>query len=187
MPWPTASEWHSFISLPGSLINHVSSCDQQRVSNGTALFLCQAVSSIMCPPMANRMWVTLLYFFARQPHQVNHVSSHGQQYVSDSALFLCQAVSSIMSHPMTNRKWVTLLYFFARQSHQSCPHPMTNRKWVTLLHFFAKQSHQSCLILWPTGSEWHCFISLPGSVIKWIMYPFMTNRMWVTLLYFFAR
>ena len=42
--WPTVCEWHQcFISLPGSLINHVSSHDQQDVSD-TALFLCQAGS-----------------------------------------------------------------------------------------------------------------------------------------------
>ena len=69
-----------FISLPSSLINHgVSSYDEQLVSANTTLFLCQAVSSIMI-----------------------HVSSHDEQYVSDTALFLCQAVSSIMPHPMTN-------------------------------------------------------------------------------------
>ena len=84
IPWPTASKWHHFISLPGSLISHASSHDQQGVSDIT-LFLCQAVS--------------------------NHVSSCEQQTVS--ALFLCQAVSSVLSHPMTNRQWVTLLFFFA--------------------------------------------------------------------------
>ena len=117
--WPTESEWHCFISLPGSLINHVSSHDQQYVSD-TALFLCQAVLSIMSCPMTNRQWVTQLYFFARQSHimshpmtqptvcewhcfislpggLINHVSSHDQQQVSD------------------------LLYVFARHwSHQSC-------------------------------------------------------------------
>ena len=82
--------------------------------------------------------------------------------MSDTALFLCQApVSSTMSHFMTNRQWVALLYFFARQSHQSCPIP------------------------WPTGSEWHCFISdLPGSLI---MSHSTTNSMQVTLLYYLAR
>ena len=203
IPWPTGCEWHCFTSLPGCFINHVSSHDLQPVSD-TALFLCQAVSSIM---FHNSMWVTLLYFFARQSHQsyfipwptecewhcfisltgslINHVSSHDQQYVSVTALFLCQTVSSIMFHPMTNREWVTLLYFFPRQL------------------------HQSCFIPWPTGSEWHCFISLPGCLINhvsshdqqgvsnnaWFLYQAvssimfhpMTNSMWVTLLYFFAR
>ena len=136
---PTGCEWHCFLSLPGSLMNHVSSHDQQEVSD-TALFLCQAVSSIMFHPMTNRKWVTLLYFFARQ--SINHVSSHDQQRVSDTTLFICQAVSSIMLYPMTNRQWVALLYFFARQS------------------------QQSSFILWPTASEWYCFISLLGSLIN---------------------
>ena len=114
IPWPTVCEWHCFIALPGSLINHVLSHDQQGVSD-TTLLLFQAVSS---HPMTNSMWVTLLYFLARQSHQ-SCLTSHDQQGVSDIALFHCQAVSSIMSHPMTNRKWVTLLYFFAKQSHQS--------------------------------------------------------------------
>ena len=87
IPWPTESEWHCFMSsMPGSLINHVSSYDQKEVSD---------------------------YFFARHC-LINHVSSHAQQQVSDTALFPCQAVSSIMPHPMTNRKWVTLLNLFAR-------------------------------------------------------------------------
>ena len=205
--WTTESEWHCFIALPGTLTNHVSSHDEQPVSD-TALFLCQAVtSSIMFHPMTNSQWVTLLYLFSRQSHQswfitwltesewhciiclpgslINHVSSHGQQFVSDTALFVCQAVSSIMFHPMTNRQWVTLLYVFARQS------------------------HQSCFIPWPTVCEWHCFISLPGALINHasshdqqdvsdtgvfvcqavssIMFHPMTNRQWVILLYLFAR
>ena len=131
--WPIGSEWHWFISLPGNLINHVSSYDKQNVSD-TGLFLCQAVSS-MSHPIPNSMWVTLVYFFARQPHQ-----SYDQQTVSDTDLFICQAASSTMSHPMTNRKWA-----------------------VTLVYLFARQSHQSCLFLWPE-SEWHWFISLPGSL-----------------------
>ena len=292
---PTASEWHCFISLPGTLINHVSSTDQQLVSD-TALFHCQALSSIMSHPMTNRKWVTLFYFIAMHSHWsclipwptasewhcfiffpgtlipwptesewhcfislpgilINHVSSHDEQYVSDTALFLCQEISAIMAHPMTNRKWVTLLYFFASHSYKSwlipwptgskrqcfislpdtpindvswpigcewhcfilcqvlssvMPHPMTNRKWVTMIYFFARHSHQSCLITWSTGSEWHCIISLLvtlinhassynqqhvsdtalflcqalSSIISW--HP-LTNSMWVTLHYFFAR
>ena len=101
------------------------------------------------------VWVTLHYFFARQPHQsclipwpteckwhwhialfLCHavwVSSHDKQYVSDIA-FLYQA--SIVSHPMSN-----------------------------------------------SGGEWHCFHSLPGSLISHVSSG-MTNREWVTLPYF---
>ena len=129
----TASEWHCFTSLPGSLINHVSSHDQQSVSDTALLLSNQAVSSIMSCPMTNREWVTLLYLFARQSYQsclipwptggewhcfislpgslINHISSHDWQRVSSTALFLSEAVLSIMSHPMTNSLWVTHLYF----------------------------------------------------------------------------
>ena len=84
--------------------------------------------------------------------------------MSDTALFLFQEVSLIMFHPITNSMWVTLLNFFQAVS-LIMFHPMANRMWVTLLYFFARQSHQSCFIPWPTGCEWHCFISLPGSLI----------------------
>ena len=116
----------------------------------------------MSHPLTNRMWVTLLYFFARQS-----------------------------PHPMTDRMWVSLPYFFAWQSHQSCLIPWQNRMWVILLDFFARQpsSHDQqgvsnttlfnfppphhpmitdckfyeifyqvvslLLILWPIVSEWH--------------------------------
>ena len=237
IPWSTASEWLCFISsMPGCLrlINHVSSHDQQGVSDialffchqsclipwptaserPSAFFVCQAVSSIISHPMTNIMWVTLLYFFARQSHQsciipcptgsewhcfiseslpgslINHVlASHDQQGVSDivlffcqtfssvmsqsmtnrrwgTTLFLCQAVSSIISHPMTNRMWVDNAALFLCQAVSSIMfHTMTNSMWVMLLYFSARQSHQSCLIPWTTGSEWHCFISLPSSLI----------------------
>ena len=55
--------------LSGGLINHISSHNQQRVSD-PGLFLCQAVSSIMSHPMG-----------------------HDEQYVSDTALFPCEAAS----------------------------------------------------------------------------------------------
>ena len=82
---------------------------------------------------------------------------------------------------------------------------------MTLLYyFFARHSHESCLIPSPTGSEWHCLISLSGTPISHVSSPHQqgvsdtalflcqavlavmshhtTNSMWVTLLYhFFAR
>ena len=115
--------------------------------------------------------------------------------------------SFTMSHPITNSGWVTP-QFLHRNLIMS--HSIINRQWVTQLYSFARQSHQSCLISWPTGSEWHCFISLPGghsnhvlfdhdqqqvsdsaaflcqAVSSIISHP-MTNRRCVTLFYFFAR
>ena len=211
IPSPTGSEWHYFIFLPGSPINCVSSHDQQHVSD-TGLCLCQTLSSVIFHPMTNRMWVTLLYFFARQSHQScfipwptgcewhcfislpgNHVSSHDQQYVSNTALFLCQALTSIMFHWPTGSEWHccsslpgTLINHVSSHDQQLVSdtalylcqalssimfHPITNSLWVTmLLYFFARQSHQSCFIPWPTwtGCEWHCFISLSHSFITYL-------------------
>ena len=116
---------------------------------------------------------------------------HDQQAVSDTTLFLCPEVWSITSHFMTTRKWVTLIYFFARQSHQLClmtlipwptvcewhqfiwlsnsliqSHPMTNSMWMALLYFFPTQAVWPIMsIKWQIGSEWQCFISLPGSLM----------------------
>ena len=183
IPWLTGSEWCWFISLPGSLINHVSSYDQQKVSD------------------------TLVYFFARQSHQRCCIHHYNQQFVSDTGLCLARQFNQLclmiwptvcewywfismpgsLINPMTNREWVTLVYFFARQCLSSydqqtvsdtglflckavssiMSHDMTNRMWVTLVYFSAWESHQSCLILWLTDSEWHkWFISLPGSLIN---------------------
>ena len=156
IPWPIGCEWHtsylcqaisSIVSYPmtnsmwvslchffaGSLLNHVSSIDQQNVSD-TALLLCQqSHQSCLIPLLTGSEWLECFislpgshqsclipwtqfvsfYGFARQSHQ--SCLSHNQQGVSDTASFLCQAVSSIMSHSMTNRMWVTmtLLYCFA--------------------------------------------------------------------------
>ena len=61
--------------------------------------------------MTNRQWVTLTYFFAKQPF-------HDQQQVRDTAFFVCHwAVSSIMSHPMTIGCECHSLILFARWSH----------------------------------------------------------------------
>ena len=93
--------------------------------------------------------------------QVSLINHYDQQMVSDTPLFISWEVSSIMSHHMTNSMWVRLLHFLARVS-LVMAHPMPT-----------------------TESVWHCFTSLPGSLIN-ISLP-MTNRMWVTLFCFFAR
>ena len=157
--WPTASQWHYFISLPGSLTDHAPlSYDQQYVGD-TTLFLCQVFSSFMS-------------------------SSHGQQEVSDWFISL---PGSLISHVfMTNSKWVALFCVFAGQLHQSCLITcltvgeyallicQSQQSWLTSLWqqhvsdtalcFF--QAVSSILIPWQTASEWHCFISLPGSLLS---------------------
>ena len=135
--WPTECVWHCFIAVSSimshpmtnslwvtllycSLINHVSSHDQQVVSDTALLQSHQsclipwptgsewhcfiAVSSIMSHPMTNSMWVTLLYCSL-----INHVSSHDQQVVSDTALL---------------------------QSHQSCHLVPQQIEGVLGLHFY---------------------------------------------------
>ena len=114
-------------ALSCSLINHVSSHDQQGVSD-TALLQSHQSCLISWPTACE--WHHGLYCSL-----INHVSSHDQQAVSDTALLHfhqsclipwptgCEwhcliAVSSLMSHPMTNSLWVTLLDSDARQSHQ---------------------------------------------------------------------
>ena len=89
--------------------------------------------------MTNSKWVTLHKFSSL----INHASSH------------CDKLS----------KWVTLPCFFGRQSQANHVSPHDQSLWVQTLLYFC-QSHQLCLILWPTGSEWHCFISLAGSLIN---------------------
>ena len=137
IPWPTGSEWHCFIEssgLPGSLINHGSSHDQQAVSNLFCLFARQSHQSCFIP------WPTVCewHCFTSLPgHLINHGLSHAQQAVSDTAWFLCQAVlGSIMPHPMTNRKWVGL--FLCQAVSSIYFHPMTNRKWVLLPYVFSR-------------------------------------------------
>ena len=164
------SEWVTLLYC--SLINHVSSRDQQDVSDTALLQSCQsclmpwptacewhcfiAVSSIMSHPMTNRQWVTLLYCSLMMSHTmtismwvtlpycslINHVSSHDQQPYVSDSHCII-AVSSIMSHPMTNRQWVRLLYCSLMMSHT-----MTNSVWVSLLYCM------SCLIPWQTVCEW---------------------------------
>ena len=161
IPWLTASEWHCFICLSCSLINHVASYDQQFVSDTTS-FICQAGSSIMLHPMTNSKWVKLLHFFARQAHAsccipwptasewhclmclpgrlINHVACHDQQFVSDTqgASFVCQALSSIMLHPMTNSKVSDTTSFLCPAFSSIMLHHMANSLWATLLRFFAR-------------------------------------------------
>ena len=92
LPCPTVCECQ-WISLPGSLINHVSSHDQQQVSD-IALCVCQAASS--------HDQLQQVSDIARQSHQSCLIpwptASELHCFIS-----LCQAVSSIMSLPLLNR------------------------------------------------------------------------------------
>ena len=162
--------------------------------------------------MTNRMWVTLLYLFARQSHQSCLIPWPVEQYVRDTGLLLCQAASSMISSHDQQDVGDTvqaLCLCQAASSIMSEPHPITSREWVILLYLFARLSHElACLIPWPTASEWHCFICLCSLInhvsshdpqyvsnttlflcqaVSLIMSHPMTNSKWVTLLYIFAR
>ena len=201
IPWPTACEWQGcFIYLPGSLINHVSSHDQQCVSD-TSLFGCQTVSSIQSHPMTNSMWMALLYFFPTQA--VWPIMSIQWQIGSEWQCFI-SLPGSLMTHQLAflipwptgcEWHWQWLIYFFARQYHQSCLIPMTNTEWVTLWYLFARHlinpvsSHdqqdvsetalfKSHLIPWP-NSKWMTLLFICQAVSLIMSHP-MTNSMWVT-------
>ena len=103
-------------------------------------------SLITSVPMTNRGWVTLDILW-------NVVSSHLLlwQTVCEWHYTFCES-SLITSFPMTNRKWVTLHILWNQGVITSFP--MTNSEWVTLCILWkAVLLH---LVLWPTGSEWHC-------------------------------
>ena len=107
-------------------------------------FATHAVSSIMSHPMTNSQWVTLLYFFAMQPLMtnsmwvtislpgslINHVWSHGQQYVSN--FFFAR-----QSYQSWHIPWPTVCegHNFTSFPYNLINHasPMTNRMWVCLI------------------------------------------------------
>ena len=128
---------------------------EQNVSNIT-YFLCQLVH--VSSPMTNRKWVTLLYFIAKQSHQLPLIP-----WPTDSKwhCFIClpgSLISSVLSWPIGS-EWH---YFISLPDSFINPWP-TGSEWQ--LYLFARQSHQSCLISW-TVSEWHSLIALPGCLIN---------------------
>ena len=183
----TNREWVTVIYFFARLSHQLCFIHDQQVVSDTALFLCQAFSAIMSHPMTKSKWVMQLCFFARQSHQPcliplpiecewhclislavssNHVLFHHKQYVSDIALFLCWA-DSLIDHALShNQQYVSnTALFFCWAVSSIMSHLMINSMLVTVFLFFARQSDQSCLIPWPTECEWHCFVSLPGSLI----------------------
>ena len=84
--WQTGSEqWHYYISLLGSLMNYVSSHDQQLVSYCDHCFSKQSHESCLIP------WPTVCEwhcFISLPDSLINHFSYHDKQEVSDTALFI---------------------------------------------------------------------------------------------------
>ena len=152
IPWPTVCEWQCICFFwPSSLI---------------AYHL-----------LTNSLWVILhLFFLTIQSHCI---SSHDQQYVSDTAFgFFFWPSSLIASHPMTNREWVTLyLFFLTIQSH--CGISSHDQQYVSdtafvFLYYPVSLWH---FIPWPTGSELHC-ICFSWSLSLIAFHP-TTKRLWV--------
>ena len=123
---------------------------------------CHWVSWVLSHVMTNSVWVTLIFYFARQSYLI---SSHDQQTVSDAALFFAQC---ILSH--TNSKWALIIPLLSDwqstwptgcQCECHCP-------------FFLLGS----LIPWPTACEQQSSLIFLGNLTTF--HP-MTNRMWVKL------
>ena len=195
----TNRQWVTLSYFFARQTHHISSHDQQAVSDTSVSFLCLAVSSIVSHPMTNREWVTLVYhFFARQSHK-----SYLIPWPTVCEWHCC--ISLQQSHPWpTGSKWHWFISLSGLINHVSShdqqlvsrtglflcqeisfimSHPtgMTNSWWVTSVYFSGRQSHQLCLIPWPIGSEWHWSISCHQAGLS-----IMSNSMWVTLVYFFA-
>ena len=178
--WPIASEWHCKCCERQS--HHIFPYDQQHVSDiaqslithfpmtnsewVTLHILWNAISWHLCLwPIASELHCT---FCEGQSH---HILSYDHQVVSDIAHFVKSSL--ITSFPMTNRQWVTLHILWKAVSSYLSHHqqlvsdiahfvkdslitafPMAN-SWGVTLHIFWK-AVSSHLLLWPSGSEWHC-------------------------------
>ena len=151
IPWPTVCEWHSLL-VSERQSHHISSHDQQRVSDTPSFFLQNNL--ITLHPMTNSKWVTLLTFLRK----FHDISSHDNSKWVTLPPFFCKAISSHFIPWPTGCEWHSLL-FSARQSHHISSHdqqfvsdtpsfvlqgnlitfhPMTNSKWVTLPTFLRK-------------------------------------------------
>ena len=135
----TNREWVTLLYC--GLINHVSSHDQQEVSN-TALL--QSHQSFLIP------WPTVCEWHC---FLINHVLSHDQQPVSDAACKCSLITHAISSHD--HSLWVTLLdcSLITHVSYHD-EQPVSDTAW------FWCQAISSMLITWPTGSsEWQCSLA----------------------------
>ena len=153
-------------------------------------------SLIMSHPMTNSMWVTLLHFFARQPHQ--SYLTHDQQYVGDITVIPCHPVPWIL----INRQWVMLLYFlkgslincvsshdlqavsddtwFVCQAVSSIP---CHQQRVSDTAWFLCQGVSSIISHAMTNrTYWVALLYFCGKKPNQSCLNTMTNRMWVTLL-----
>ena len=159
-PWPSGSEWHCFISFAGSLINHVSSHDQQGVSD-TTLFLCMAISHQSCLIPWSEQIVSFVQLVFKWFHGL---SSCDQELVSDMPSV---PVTFFISH----RLWECILFFIRKypsyddqqqvsnttSSYGSCYISLHEQQEVSNTTLYV-QSHPPNVISWWIESQscfWH--------------------------------
>ena len=160
----TNSMWvHWFISLTGSVFNHISSHDQleQDVSD-TTCFVRQSHQSCLIPWPTESKWP---YFISLLGCPINHVSLVTiEQRVSDIMTGFISLPGSlgILNHVSScDQQVVRWHYSILWQIVSSIIHipQSTGCVWHFFISFWVRKSHQSCLILeWPTESEWCCLI-----------------------------
>ena len=129
----TNSRWMILIFILAIRSHHISSHDQQHVSD-------------------------IDIYFAMQPH---YIPSHDQQDVSDTVIYVYHAISShviqwptvceqhcdlflpcsLIHHPMTNSMWVTLTFISAMQSHHISSHGQQLVGDTDIYFYHALQSH----------------------------------------------
>ena len=180
--WATASEWH--VTFCQTQSHCIFSYDYQQVSDIAHCVKGSLITSfptmttsesvtlhnVWTPVSSHLFWPTgsewHCTFCKRQScnifpcneqevnamaHFVNSILtfSYAKQLVSDIAL--CVNSSLITCFPMMNRLWVTFHIFWKAVSSHVLLWP-TGSEWHCT--FFERQSQY--IFLWPTGSEWYC-------------------------------
>ncbi len=148
---PLVCEWHFIFSLPCSLILWPTVCGWH-----TALFSlpCKLISF---HPMANRQWGHCIFLFTMQSHCISSlsISSHDQQYASDTAFLLFTMESHCISSHDQQVVSDTTFFLYHAVSLSFIPWP-TGSEWHCII-FFTMQSH-CFLFTWPTVCEWHSIL-----------------------------
>ena len=131
------------IGSKDDLTNQTFAYVQQYVSNIAHIVKGSLMTSF---PMTNRKWVTL-HICERHSH---HILSYDQQQVSDIADFV---KGSLITSVSITQFVSGIAHFLKGRLMASCP--MANSLWVAL-QILWKAVLAWHLLIWPTGSEWHC-------------------------------
>ena len=122
--------------------------------------------------MTNSVWVTLTFTSVMQSY---HISSHGQQHVSDTDIN-SYVVLWLSWYLTIDSVWVTLAFISAMQSHHISSHDQQRVSDTDI------NCSLMTLITWPIACVWHWHLFLYSLIIS---HP-MTNSVWVTLLFISA-